>query len=288
MVGRSSITITTRDGTMLGGWFYGSRVKKARNPCIIMSHGFSGEIKHGLENFAERFAAAGLSVIVYDHRNFGLSGGEPRFEANPFQQVQDMRDVVTFATLADGVDPNRIGIWGTSYSGGEVLMLGAVDRRVKCVVSLVPVTSGYGSARRLIGEMNWDKRLADFAEARRLEMQGKGVQYQVHTTYPETLAYFAKTDPDYANKMSIVSHEMFMDFEPVAYIHRIAPTPMLMIITSHDTRVCSDLQLEAYEKAREPKKLVILKGGGHYSPYIELFEEAVVPATEWFVQHLAA
>lgn len=74
-------------------------------------------------------------------------------------------------------------------------------------------------------------------------------------------------------------------YEPVAYMEQIAPTPLMMILTDNDTRVLTDLQLEAYQKAREPKRLVLLKGG-HYTPYIELFEPTAKASVDWFVAHL--
>ena len=75
---------------------------------------------------------------MFDNRNFGASDGQPRQEIDPWQQVRDYRDAITFAETLDATDPDRIGIWGSSYSGGHVLVVGAIDRRVKCVVAQVP------------------------------------------------------------------------------------------------------------------------------------------------------
>ncbi len=120
------------------------------HPCVIMSHGFSGVMDMGLQPYAEAFQAAGLACLVYDHRNFGDSDGDVRQEVDPWQQIRDMRDVIGHARNRADVDENRIGLWGTSYSGGHVLVIGAVDRRVKCVVSQVPVTSGSGAIERMV------------------------------------------------------------------------------------------------------------------------------------------
>src|SRR5208283_4782678 len=78
------------------------------------------------------------------------SGGEPRQHIDPWRQVSDCRDAITFVGSLPGVDKSRIGIWGSSYSGGHVLVVAAIDRRVKCVVSQVPLISGLGNTRRLI------------------------------------------------------------------------------------------------------------------------------------------
>jgi fermentation-respiration switch protein FrsA (DUF1100 family) len=115
-----------------------------------MAHGFSAVKEMYLDHFVEAFAQAGLASLVFDNRNFGASDGEPRQEIDPWQQVRDYRDAITYAETLPNTDGDRIGIWGSSYSGGHVLVVGAIDRRVKCVVSQVPLISGHGLARRLI------------------------------------------------------------------------------------------------------------------------------------------
>lgn len=81
---------------------------------------------------------------------FKTSDGEPRQELDPWQQVKDYRHAITYMQTQSLLDPEKIGIWGTSYSGGHVLVVAAIDRRVKCVVSQVPTISGWeGSLRRV-------------------------------------------------------------------------------------------------------------------------------------------
>ena len=285
MAGRSDHWIPTRDGVRLAAWFYPPAQGGAKAPCVILSHGFGGLRAHSLPTFAEHFAAAGFACLLYDHRGFGDSEGTPRLEADPFVQMHDMRDVVTYAGMLEQVDPARIGIWGTSYSGGHVLVVAAVDRRVKCVVSVVPVTSGSAVVRRLSGDLAWEERTAAFNAARERELRGEGTQYAPQTTLEETIRYFEQLDPPRENKISVVSQEMFGEYEPVAYMAKIAPTPLLMILTDHDLRVFTDLQLAAYAQALEPKRLVMLQGG-HYDPYLGLFEPTAAASAEWFGAHL--
>ncbi len=103
-----------------------------------------------LDSFAEVFAAAGLNVLVFDNRGFGASDGQPRQEIDPWAQVRDYRHAITYASTVPGVDPQRSGIWGSSYSGGHVLVVAAIDRRVKAVVSQVPLVSGHDNLRALV------------------------------------------------------------------------------------------------------------------------------------------
>ena len=126
------------EGVVLRGWLYLPDGTPTPVPTVVMAHGFSALKEQYLDDFAKVFEKAGLATLVFDNRNFGASEGEPRQEIDPIQQVRDYRHAITFARTLPEVDRDRIGIWGTSYSGGHVLMVGAIDRRVKCVVSQVP------------------------------------------------------------------------------------------------------------------------------------------------------
>src|ERR1700761_7787255 len=135
------------DGVTLRGWFYPAEGVSGSAPAVVLAHGFSAVKEMYLDSFAEVFAAAGLGALVFDNRNFGASDGEPRQEIDPWAQVRDYRDAITYASTLPEVDAARIGIWGSSYSGGHVLVVGAIDRRVQAVVAQVPLISGYDNVR---------------------------------------------------------------------------------------------------------------------------------------------
>src|SRR5215469_16057426 len=138
------------EGVILRGWLYVPEILPGKAPAVVMAHGFSAVKEMYLDRYAEVFSAAGLAVLVYDNRNFGASEGEPRDEIDPWQQVRDYRHAITWFGRQPGIDRKRIGVWGSSYSGGHVLVVGALDRRVKCVVSQVPLVSGYRNVLRLV------------------------------------------------------------------------------------------------------------------------------------------
>jgi len=89
-------------------------------------------------------------VLVHDHRNFGASDGAIRHDIDPWCQIADWRRAISFLESKPNVDPGRMGIWGTSYAGGHVLVLGATDRRIRAVVSQVPTISGYQQGLRRV------------------------------------------------------------------------------------------------------------------------------------------
>ena len=124
-------------GTTLRGWLYVPETALPA-PGVVMAHGFSAVKEMAMDRFAEVFCEAGLTVLAYDHRNLGASDGEPRQEINPWAQARDYRYAIGWLAERAEVDAERIGIWGSSFSGGEVIVVGACDERVRAVVANVP------------------------------------------------------------------------------------------------------------------------------------------------------
>ena len=121
----------------------------AARPVVVMAHGFGGDRRVRLTAFAERFAAAGYLVVLFDYRTFGDSDGRPRRVLRIRRQHDDYRAAVSFARSLPGADPARVVLWGTSLSGGHVLAVAADDPRVAAVVAQVPHVSGPASALKL-------------------------------------------------------------------------------------------------------------------------------------------
>ncbi len=107
-------------------------------PAVVMAHGTSATITMTTDRYAEVFRESGFAVLLYDHRNFGASGGEPRQEINPWVQARGYRDAITFVESVPGIEHDAIAIWGDSYSAAEVIVVGAVDERPAAVVAQVP------------------------------------------------------------------------------------------------------------------------------------------------------
>jgi uncharacterized protein len=292
------ISFTTTDGTTLRGWHY-TPDTSGKHPTIIMAHGFSAVKEMYLDKYAEHFARAGLASVVYDNRNFGASDGVPRQEIDPWQQVRDYSDAVTFAQSLDQTDPERIGVWGSSYSGAHVLVVAAIDRRVKCVVSQVPAISGSEGFRRLV-RADFIAPLQAQLHADRANRAAGGAPAMVPVvaedpTAPSALPtadsykWFTETAaaraPSWRNEVTLRTIEYAFGYEPGAYIGLISPTPLLLIVAVKDHLAVSDLAIAAYERAFEPKRLVLLPGG-HFDAYKEAFDQSAGPACDWFREHL--
>lgn len=287
------------EGVTLRGWFYRPDDGPGPVPTVVMSHGFSAVKEMYLDRFAERFAAAGLGAVVYDNRSFGASDGEPRQEIDPWAQVRDYRHAITYATTRSDVDANRIGVWGSSYSGGHVLTVGAIDRRVKAVVAQVPLVSGHDNFRTLVRSDFIAGFRQAFDDDRLGRSQGKEPQMVAVIAEdplapsalptPDSWTFFTETQasraPSWRNEVTLRSVEMFTEYEPRTYLPYISPTPLLMVVAALDHLTPADLAIAAFEHAAQPKKLAILPGA-HFDAYTVGFELAAGPATEWFVEHL--
>jgi len=289
------------EGVTLRGWFYDADGRSGAAPTVVMAHGFSAVKEMYLDKFAETFAAAGLNALVFDNRNFGASDGEPRCEIDPVQQVRDYRHAITYASTLEEVDPTRIGVWGSSYSGGHVLVLGAIDRRVKAVVAQVPLVSGSANIAELVRvdfragfrQMFDDDRAARYRgdPPAMVPVVAEDPLAPSALPTPVSWTWFTETGktraPSWKNEVTLRTVEMLGEYEPAAYIARISPTPLLMVVARQDHLTPVHLAIDAYERAREPKRLVILPGG-HFDAYVDGFDEASAPAREWFVEHLGA
>ena len=289
------------EGVTLRGWFYPAGTGGAPAPAVVMAHGFSAVKEMYLDSFAEVFAAAGLNVLVFDNRNFGASDGEPRQEIDPWAQVRDYRHAITYAGTLPEVAPGRIGIWGSSYSGGHVLVVAATDRRVRAVVCQVPLISGHDNLRALV-RADFIAGLREQFDADRLARFNGEPPVMVPVVDEDPLAasalptadswqWFTETGkaraPAWLNEVTLRSVEMFTEYEPVTYLPYISPTPLLLVVAEGDHLVPARLAIAAYEKAHQPKELVILPGG-HFDAYTVGFEAASGHARDWFVRHLAS
>src|SRR3954452_23738050 len=174
---REDITIDA-EGATLRGWFYAPDAADANggHPCVVMAHGFSAVKEQHLDDYAEVFADAGLACVVYDNRGFGASDaapGKPRQEIDPWEQVRDYQHAITYAQSRDDVDAERIGVWGSSYSGAHSYVVAAIDRRVKAVSGQVPLISGRRAFESLVRIDQWAPTWEAFTADRLARARGE-------------------------------------------------------------------------------------------------------------------
>ncbi|MFK0160873.1 alpha/beta hydrolase [Streptomyces sp. NPDC090493] len=271
-------------------------------PAVTVAHGFGGLAEGGLLRYAESFAEAGFVAVLHDHRSFGLSTGWPRQDIDPWQQIHDWRLVITYLQDLPGVDPDRIGLFGSSYAGGHALVLAGSDPRIKAVVAQIPTISGYEQSKRRLPTPEARKAFQErFVADERARLHGADAhRLLLVSDDPDVPSVFK--DPrgigledrfpvegemlHFDHKVTLRSSLKAQMYDPGVWIDRISPTPLLMIVGLQDVVTPTDTQLAAFEQAGEPKKLITYDGD-HFSAYDDHFKETGGGARDWFVQHLA-
>eukprot|EP01084_Bolivina_argentea_P066411 121051_1 len=141
---KTNASISIEEMWMCDGWLFTPTKLSLKNqnqqfPAIIMAHGIGATKEQGLYKFAEAFSKNGFIVLLFDYLHFGLSDGYPRHQINPYQHVMDYQSAIKYIQSNDNVDSKRIGLWGTSYAGGHVLVTASKEKsNIKAVISQMP------------------------------------------------------------------------------------------------------------------------------------------------------
>lgn len=281
-------------------YFPNDRPPHAPLPAVVIGHGFSF-VKEALVEAAGHLTGAGYAVLAIDYRTFGKSEGEPRGQLFPLNQVVDFRNAISYLESREEIDPMRIGIWGTSFAGGIVIYTAAVDRRVKAVVAQVPIVNGRRWMQTIRTSELW-LQLLDRLDADRKKRFETGESERVPVTARICEGFSAMPSdeqitslvgmaesvyPSWRPDITLESVERVIEFNPESVIHLIAPRPLCVVTTTgYDMIHPVEHILEAFDKAREPKRIVLL-------PYEQLafygepgLGVAMKPAIEWFHQYI--
>jgi len=262
------------EGAEMSGWFYSPEAPPPW-PLVVMAHGFSATKQMVANRYAEVFTEAGLAVLLYDHRGFGASGGEPRQQINPWVQARGYRDAITFATTLESVDPARVAVWGDSYSGGVALVVAALDTRVEALVVQVPALGGEvppddpdGTRRESVKEMVRTGSVEPAAD----EIHGPmpvvwdDQEQRPSALKPETAfrwfnGYGTRSETNWKNEVTIVRPEN-PPWQPGLCATDVS-CPALFVVSPEDEmpRSVPAVARDAYERLSGPKGWVEIPGG---------------------------
>ena len=268
---------------------------RQRRAGIVLCHGYTGVKDLYLPDNARILNAAGYVVLTFDYKGWGASEG-PRSRLAPYSRVADVQAALTFLGLQSNVDAARLGIYGTSYGGATVVWVGAVDPRVKCIVSVVGIGNGRRWMRSVRRPDEWFD-LLDRAKADREKRVGDGDSELVDRAQillpdrqsAELAAAARRANPAAVNELPLEFIDDTLGFHPEWVVDRIAPRPILFITTDGDRLVPPEESEALFARAGEPKKLVVLRGFGHYEVYAEpAFGRVMAETTAWFGTYLAA
>lgn len=297
------VEFPSEGATLRGRWYVPPNPSKL-SPVVVMAHGFSATIDGMVaDRYAEVFFNAGFAVLLYDHRNFGISDGEPRQQINNWTQARGYRDAISYVMTLPEIDVARIAIWGDSSSGAVVMVVGAVDSRVKAIVAQVPACGDsppppdpdgllFTSIRDTLlnGDINSTHQAAiDPAPVVSFDQRGNPSLLKPLTAYRWFIEYGGRYGTNWENWATYAVPETPAPFHPGLCTAHIK-VPLLAEIAKEDEMpgASSRIARMAFDLAPQPKQLVEMDGGHfgllHYpSP---LFDRASSKQRDFLVKHL--
>ena len=294
------------EGVTIRAWLY-LPDGEGPHPAVVLAGGWCYVRELVMPHYAAQFAENGIAALVFDYRNLGVSDGEPRQHLDPWMQIRDYQNAVSFLATRPDIDAERLGAWGISYSGGHVIVLAAIDPRVKVIVSQIPVVDGYENMRRVHGTMGYRRLWATILDDRERRFADPEDRLHIpHATaepdrdlstwpFPETFHTFKalkETEaPLYQNSSTVESVDLLLNYDVIPFARRVYDTPTLMIVAEGDDLTLWDLEIGAYNTLPTARKrLHVLPHTTHMTLYSDRskLQVAAEQATSWFVEHLVA
>ena len=292
---RSDVTIQS-DGAACAAWLYEPE-GEGPHPMVVMAHGFSATRDQRLDVYAERFCAAGIGVLLFDYRHFGASGGEPRQLLDIKRQHADFRAVVAHARTIAWVDPARVGLFGSSFSGGHVIAVAAADERIAAVVAQCPFTDGLASLPSL-GPRNIARATAAGLRDQLGALAGRPPHYVPAVGPPGSFAVMTtpESEPGFSNITGLGSGWVNQVAARVALTVGLyrpgraaaqVKCPILFCVCDQDSVAPAKQTLKW--AATAPRGEIRRYPVGHFEIYVgEPFERAVADQTEFLTRALLA
>ncbi|MEJ7929413.1 CocE/NonD family hydrolase [Ramlibacter sp. AN1015] len=252
-------------------------------PLVIMAGGWCYTKEIVMPHYSKFFHDIGCATLRFDYRRFGESTGEPRQHINPWDQIEDYRNALSYAATLPGIDKKRTGIWGISYSGGHVLVTAALDSRAAFAISTIPVVDGFQTMRRCHGEVKFAQLLALIQKDREARFRGEQPGYMPMSPeklgeeltswpFPHVFAGFkgiqATEAPRHEHRNTIQSVELLLQYMVKPYAARIVETPVMMTLAHADNITSADLEVEVFNAIASPdKQFESVRGVDHMSLY---------------------
>src|SRR6202140_909112 len=266
-----------------------------RRAGIVLCRGYTGVRNIYLPDNARVLNEAGYAVLTFDYKGWGDSEG-PKSRLAPYGRVADVQAALSFLGAQPEVDAERLGIYGTSYGGATVVFVAAIDPRVKCVVAVVGIGNGARWMRSVRRPDEYHDLLARAAADRVKrtltgvsELADRGEILLPDPQSAELGAAARRDNPAAVTELPLEFVDDTLTFNPEWVVDRIAPRPVLFITTDDDRLVPPQESEAMFARAGEPKKLVVLKGFGHYEVYGgEAFRQVMDETVAWYKTHLPA
>jgi dienelactone hydrolase len=260
-----------------------------------MAHGFGAQRDCGLPSYAERFARRGMAVFLFDYRNFGASEGEPRNLVNPRRHLQDWKAALAFVREMPRVDAERIALWGSSYSGGHVIVTASQDERVAAIVSQVPFVDGITTAYWMGLKHVMLATTASLKDVACM-MTGRAPYCVPVVSDPDSFGMMNSPEcrpgymaivpegSDWKNECPARAALELLIYRPVSHARKVA-CPALVMMGEKDTLIYPKSVEKAASRMREVT--LIHLPIGHFEIYVgEWFEKTVEIQADFLCRHL--
>lgn len=267
------------EGAVLRGRLYRPTAvagdKTADVPVLIMAHGFS-VLAAWLDDWATDFAQSGFAVLLFDHRNFGDSDGEPRYGFDNLLQIRGYRDAISFAAAQRGIDKQKIAVWGESASSLAVQFIGVFDDRVRAVIAFTPVCGNTKTVFDTTPEKfdwlreNWSSLDLSTAPVRELAVrmcrlhEGEGpVIVDGNAAVSYTTRMRKKYIGDWSNQVFVLQRKLEAQFNEQRLPAKYLKVPTLFVIATDDEVPVCELvtNRRCFELIEAPKQLLEITGG---------------------------
>ena len=268
------------------------------SPALVMAHGTSG-VREQLKHYVPRFTAAGMHVLLFDYRHFGTSDGQPRQLLSIRRQLQDYAAALEVVRKVPGVDPERVGLWGSSLSGGHVVDVAVADGRVAAVVAQAAAMDNLATVRRVVEyagvgqllKLTWlgivDVVRSVFGMSPQLVPAGGAPGELAMMTTPDTLPGLKSISaPGWRNELCGRLSLTLALHRPGLKANRL-PCPILIAICDDDSLV---VPATAEKAAQRAGKLATVKhyAMGHFDIYLgEWFERSIKDQTDFLQEAFA-
>ena len=289
-------------GTKCAGWLY-LPTKVQKPPIIVMAHGFAAERTFALPKFAERFAKNNFAVFLFDYRYFGDSDGEPRNRVNPKKQLEDWSGAISHVRTITEINSDRIAMWGSSFSGGHVIVTAAKDPKIRAIVAQVPFVCGMSTVFRISTSGGINSAFSYTIKSISSIIRDLYSTYVLKKPYyvpvvgdPNTFAVMntpeskqgylelVPEDSKWENKCTAKDLIFVMFYRPLNYASKVK-APALIIMGEEDSLISPKTLEKCVSKMKNAQLLRLPTN--HFSVYKgELFEKIVEEEINFFKKNL--
>jgi hypothetical protein len=275
------------EGAHLCGWLHRPEDPPARSPFVVQGPGWLGLADAKLyQPYHDAFTKAGFSVLIFDYRGFGESGGD-RGTLSPAGQIDDWRNAIAYMRGREDMDAARAAIFGSGGTGGgNAVAVAALEPEVRATISQVPVADGRDWLHRMRAEHEWVAFLASVeADRRARATTGSGTTVHprqgimVETAERKATSVKSDVDARIPSAVSLASAQGILDYRPLDAAARVRG--LMVVAVADDDVTPTDHAKRLYDAAQAPKKLVIQRDTTHYAAYKQYAGVVIPLMVDW-------